>query len=142
MPNCLPPHVVLGFDFGLRNIGVAIGQRVTGTATPLLTLRAKQGVPNWLDITHLVKNWQPDGLVVGIPVDLDGTEQDITLAARQFAKELWQRYELPVYEAEERLTTKAARDRVFSTGGYKALQKESIDSIAAKLIVEEWLRAI
>lgn len=131
--------VVLGFDFGTKRIGVAVGQTVTRTATPLTTLRANQGIPNWQHIEKLIKTWRPQCFVVGIPLNMDGSEQPLTVAAKQFASELEKRFNLSVYQIDERLTTKAAREYVFNQGGYKALHQEQIDSIAAQLIVQNWL---
>lgn len=135
-----PSHeVLLGFDFGTKRIGVAIGQTVTQTARALNTLQAKEGVPSWDALDKLIKSWQPEAFVVGIPLNMDGTEQPITQAARAFAKSLQTRYQLPVYEMDERLSTKDARERLFAEGGYKALQNGQIDSVAAQLILQNWL---
>ena len=95
-------HILLGFDFGMKRIGVAVGQTVTKTARPLETLKAKQGVPHWEKILKLIKTWQPDALIVGIPLNMDGTPQPLTEAAEQFANELKKRFELPVYGIDER----------------------------------------
>lgn len=140
MPTKEPENtaIYLAFDFGMRNIGVAVGQRITKTASPLDILRAKNGTPNWQEVANLIKKWQPHALVVGVPVHLDGSEHRITQAASQFIVELRARVTIPVYSAEERLTTKDARERIFSAGGYRALQQEPIDSIAAKIILEGW----
>ena len=138
MPNTL----FLGFDFGIKRIGVAVGQSITRSANPLITLPAKQGKPNWESLAKLIDTWRPDGLVVGLPLNMDGSEQYITRAAQNFASTLKQRYPLlPIYQIDERLTTIAARDEVFNSGGYRALQtsKQKIDSVAAKLILEAWL---
>lgn len=132
-------QVLLGFDFGTRRIGVAIGQTITQTANPLTVLSAQDGIPRWDELTKILKTWQPDGLVVGIPLNMDGTEQSITLRARNFAQELAERFKLPVYEIDERLTSVAARERVFTDGGYKALKGAKIDAIAAQLILQNWL---
>ncbi|HSW69155.1 MAG TPA: Holliday junction resolvase RuvX [Gammaproteobacteria bacterium] len=132
-------EILLGFDFGLKRIGVAVGQTVTETARPLLTLKASSGAPDWNSLQKLIKTWQPDALIVGIPLNMDGSEQAITEAARQFARQLKERFKLPVYEMDERLSTKDARERLFSEGGYKALQKAQVDSVAAQLILQNWL---
>ncbi len=135
-----PTHtVLLGFDFGLKRIGVAVGQTITQTARPLTTLSAIQGEPQWTQLDNLVKTWQPDGLVVGIPLNMDGTEQPLSHAARCFGQQLHERFQLPIYEMDERLSTKDARERVFAQGGYKALQQKQIDSVAAQLILQNWL---
>ena len=135
-----PIHtVLLAFDFGLKRIGIAVGQTVTKTARPLVTLNANQGVPQWDALNKLIKTWQPDGLVIGIPLNMDGTEQHLTQLARGFAKQLSERFKLPIYEMDERLSTKDARERLFMQGGYKALQKGQVDSVAAQLILQNWL---
>jgi putative holliday junction resolvase len=133
--------ILLGFDFGTKRIGIAVGQTVTQTARPLDTISAKDGEPNWQSIEKLIKKWLPDALVVGIPLNMDGTEQRITSAARNFAKQLYERYSLPVYEMDERLTTKDARERLFNEGGFKALQDGQVDRIAAQLILQNWFAA-
>lgn len=131
-------HILLGFDFGMKRIGVAIGQTVTQSARPLDTLAAKDGLPNWNAVTKLIQKWLPDSLVVGIPLNMDGTDQPITHHARQFAASLRERFALTVYEMDERLTTKDARERLFQQGGYKALHDGQVDRVAAQLILQNW----
>ncbi len=140
MPNSAKDLTLLGFDFGLRRIGVAVGQTITGTATPLEPLLAKNGEPNWEQIAKLNQIWRPDALIVGIPVNMDGTPQEITAHAQQFASALTDHLHLPVHTVDERLTTKEAKQQLFDAGGYRSLEKTSIDSFAAKLILESWLR--
>jgi len=135
----LANHILIGFDFGMKRIGVAIGQTITKTARPLDTIAAKEGMPNWDVVNKLIKKWMPDALVVGIPLNMDGTDQRITDHARQFANLLRERYQLLVHEADERLTTKDARERLFNAGGYKALQDGQVDQVAAQLILQNWL---
>lgn len=139
MPN--PTELtVLGFDFGLKRIGVAVGQTLTQSATPLATLPADNGTPDWQTIKKLIQEWQANSLVVGVPVSLGNDALSVTEAAQQFAIELEQRFALPVHTADERLTTKAAREQLYNEGGYKKLQSSEIDSVAAQLILEGWLR--
>jgi putative holliday junction resolvase len=130
---------VVGFDFGSKYIGVAVGQTSPCLAQPLTSLTVKKGDLPWQQIEHLIQIWSPDALVVGIPLNMDGSEQPITNLAREFLMELKNRFQLPVFPVDERLTTVEARSRLFAVGGYKALKKKSIDSIAAQLIVEMWL---
>ena len=134
-----PSHILLGFDFGMKRIGVAVGQTVTRTARPLETLKANRGVPQWDILAKLIKTWQPDALVVGIPLNMDGTEQPLTQVAKQFADTLRERFQLPVHGIDERLSTKDARERLFKEGGFKALQDGQVDSVAAQLILQNWL---
>lgn len=132
------PKILLGFDFGTKRIGVAIGQTITQSARPLDTIQAKDGEPNWQAIEKVVNKWLPDALVVGIPLNMDGTEQAITHVAREFADALREHFAIPVYEIDERLTTKDAREQLFASGGYKALQGGQVDQVAAQLILQNW----
>jgi putative Holliday junction resolvase len=141
-PDSSLEGIVLGFDFGTKKIGVAVGQTVTKTANPLGLLRADQGVPRWESIQKLISEWQPVALVVGIPLKMDGSPQRVTQQAQQFADALKQRFHLPVFGIDERLTTVEARDRVFQEQGYKGLQKTAMDAVAAKIILEAWLRSL
>lgn len=129
----------LGFDFGEKRIGTAVGQNITNQARPLITITTQEGEPNWNAIQTLIDEWRPHALVVGIPYNMDGSEQFTTALAKAFALQLNRRFQLPVYEIDERLTTVAARDEVFAQGGYKALKNKQIDCYAAKLILETWL---
>lgn len=129
---------IMAFDFGMKRIGVAVGQTVTQSAQPLQTLHAKSGVPDWPTLDKLIKKWQPDLFVVGIPLNMDGTLQPISQHALLFAESLHARYDLPVDNIDERLTTKDARERLFEQGGYKALQSGQVDQIAAQLILQNW----
>jgi putative holliday junction resolvase len=130
--------VILAFDFGLRRIGVAIGQAITQSATPLPLLLADKGRPNWTEVAALIEQWHPTGLLVGLPYQMDGGEQGISFAARQFAQALRERFPLPVYLADERLTTREAK-RQLAASGIKPKNFPSLDSYAAKLILEAWM---
>ena len=132
--------ILIGFDFGLKRIGVAIGQVITKTARPLTTLAAKDGIPDWNLLAQLIAKWAPNALVVGIPLNMDSSDQAISQHARQFAQSLCQRYQLPVFEVDERLTTKDAKERLFAEGGYKALQDGQVDRVAAQLILQNWFQ--
>lgn len=130
---------VIGFDFGMRYIGVAIGTTQTMTVQPEKTLLACKGQPSWGELSKLLTVWEPNLLVVGVPVNLQGKEYAMTFASKNFILELKNRFHLPVYSAEERFTTTEARARLYEQGGFKALKKKFIDGLAAKLIVEGWL---
>lgn len=108
------------------------------TANPLECLPASQAI--WDYISRLIDRWHPDAFVVGIPLNMDGTKQPITKKAKNFAKELESRYDLPTHQVDERLTTVEAKQMLFELGGYKALKTISIDSFAAKIILESWMR--
>lgn len=131
--------ILLGFDFGLKRIGVAIGQMVTQTARPLTTLAAKNGIPDWQNMNKLIVKWSPDALIVGMPLNMDGSVQAISHQAQLFTDRLREYYHLPVYTVDERLTTKDARERLFEQGGYKALQGGQVDRVAAQLILQTFI---
>jgi len=131
--------ILLGFDFGMKRIGVAVGQTVTRTARALTTLKAENGMPNKEALSKLIKIWQPTAIIVGIPLNMDGTEQAITQEARRFVEMLRNLFKIPVYEMDERLTTKSARETLFEEGGYKALQNGQVDRVAAQLILQNWI---
>ena len=126
---------LLGFDFGTRKIGVAVGQTLTGTATPLETLTLVRDKPDWARIAQLIEEWQPEALVVGLPLDVDDSETDATAPALRFSRQLEGRFRIKVHLADERFTSFEARDRL----GHKAKRIEEYDAVAAKLILETWL---
>ncbi len=130
---------VLGFDFGTKSIGVAVGQSITGTAQPLKALKAKDGIPNWDEIDKLLKEWQPELLIVGLPLDVYGQElETITPRAKKFANRLKGRFGINVVLHDERLTTVEARSSLFDQGGFRALSKGNVDSQSAVVIIESW----
>lgn len=129
---------LLAFDFGTRSIGVAVGQRITGTARPLTALKAQNGTPDWALIERLIKEWQPEKVVVGLPLNMDGTEQPLTARARNFANRLHGRFGVAMALHDERLSTVEARAGLFSRGGFRALDKGSVDSASAVVILESY----
>lgn len=131
----------LGFDFGLRRIGVAAGQSITRSATPVATLLANAGEPDWARVDKLLEQWKPDRLVVGLPYTMRGDEQPITQRARAFAVALEQRYARPVHLVDERLSSKEAEARLrdLRQQGRKRVRREDIDCAAACVILESWL---
>jgi len=133
----------LGFDFGLKRIGVATGQELTGTAQALTTITCQQQKPDWETIEKLINDWKPDALVVGIPYHLDGKEQEMTLAAQRFARQLNGRFKLPVFEMDERLSSREAEAEIArqrQAGLRKKSQKGDIDMMAAQIILQSWLQ--
>ncbi len=138
----MPEGIVLAFDFGMKRIGVAVGQTVTKTANAYGMLKAEQGQPNWQALQKIIDEWNPIALIVGMPLNMDGSEQPITKKAKAFAEAIEEHTKLPVYAIDERLTTVEARDRIFEQEGYKGLQKASVDAMAAKIMLEAWLHAL
>ncbi|MEW8085388.1 MAG: Holliday junction resolvase RuvX [Candidatus Thiodiazotropha endolucinida] len=126
---------LLGFDYGSRKIGVAVGQTVTGTATALETLHLVNNKPDWQRIASLIEEWRPQALVVGLPLDVDDSETDATQPALRFSRQLEGRFHIKVYLADERYSSFEARDRL----GHNAKRLEDYDAVAAKLILETWL---
>lgn len=134
---------VLAFDVGSRLTGVAIGNRLTASARPLATLPMRDGSPDWHQLDHLHASWQPETLVVGLPLRLDGTEQPATRAARQFAAALGARYGVPVVLEDERDSSREAAQRFAqarAAGARRRSQRAAIDADAAAVILERWLQ--
>lgn len=135
-------NVFVSFDFGLKRIGVAVGQKVTLSATPLNLIRSQQGKPNWQEIEKVINQWQPDELIVGLPLKTDESELSVTNRAKKFSNQLKERFKRPVHLVDERYTTVEARQLLFDEGGYKALSQALVDSYAAKLMLEQWLNSL
>lgn len=134
-------HHYLAFDFGTKYIGVAVGQDVTLTARPLMTIKQQGDKIDWLTIKKIVKQWMPKALIVGIPDEMHGRNQWITAAAQKFAEQLALETQCMVHTIDERLSTIEAKQMLFDQGGSRALAKEAIDAMAAKVILETWLQS-
>ncbi|WP_455209387.1 Holliday junction resolvase RuvX [Kaarinaea lacus] len=142
------PRTLLAFDYGTKRIGVAVGQELTKTATPLLTLDNPSGNIDWNAIDQLVTEWHPDAFVVGLPLNADGSEHHVSKAAKQFGNQLQARYNLPTYWIDERLTSSEAESMIAAgrsgkkfrqkPGAKRQTAKARVDSVAAKLILESW----
>jgi len=133
-------QVVLGFDWGTKSIGIAIAQSITATATPLQPLPAKQGVPNWSDLQRIIEEWQPDLFVVGIPLNMDGSQSDSSIQAERFGRRLEGRFGISWTGMDERLSSFEVKSRLRQAGQLRDVRKGAIDSMAAKLILESWFR--
>lgn len=132
---------LLGFDFGLSRIGVASGQMITRTASPVTILPAKQGIPDWAQVLKLIQTWRPDAILVGIPYNMNETECYVTGPAKTFLDALATQVSTPVYPVDERLTTKEARHQLKEQGHHKKVDWKRVDAMAACLIVETWMNA-
>jgi len=126
------PAALLGFDYGEKKIGIAVGHLATRTAMPLCTVPVKNLKPDWLQISELISQWRPGRLLVGLPLNMDGSEQAMTKSARRFSRQLEGRYQLPVDMVDERLSSIEARSR---TGG----KVQALDPVAAQIIIETWM---
>jgi putative Holliday junction resolvase len=139
----LPRGYILGFDFGLRRIGVAVGQTATHTASSLETVSHARE-PDWTAITRLVKEWRPTTLLVGLPLGPDGEETDMSKVARRFGAALQKRFSLEVSYADERLSSRAAEDRfadLRASGRARRKDAKQLDAMAAQIILENWLQS-
>ncbi|HBN15762.1 MAG: Holliday junction resolvase RuvX [Gammaproteobacteria bacterium] len=137
-PSRVQKHLtVLGFDFGTKRIGAAVGQSLTGTAQTLPIIPARDGIPDWDMLRALVTRWQPDVFVVGLPYNMDDSESDLLLRARKFGKRLEGQLHKPCFGIDERLTSFVARGEIL-----RGNRDDAVDSIAARLIVESWLAGL
>lgn len=130
---------LLGVDFGTKRMGVAYGQVVTGTASPLQPVAARDGIPDWPALDALFSEWQPEAVVVGLPLNMDDTESELSQLARKFGRRLQARYRLPVFMQDERLSSRAARAELGAVFERRKGRLPSLDSTAAVLILESWL---
>lgn len=133
---------VLGFDCGSKRIGIAFGQAITRTATPLSVVANASSGPDWNAIDAAVREWRPHTLVVGLPLTLEGAEQPASTRARRFAHALGERYALPVHLQDERLSSVEASRRFAQArrdGTRRAKHAQELDAIAAQVIVESFL---
>ena len=133
---------VLGFDYGSKLIGVALGNRITGNVRPLGVATNGERGPDWTRIETWIREWTPDALVVGLPLTRDGEEQKASVAARAFARVLERRYALPLHLADERMSSVEASRRFAARRAQGAAKKKhaaTIDAIAAEVILENWL---
>ncbi len=131
-------RTIIGFDFGKKYIGVAVGQEITGSASPLGSIKANDGIPHWDSLGSYLKEWQPDLIVVGLPLNMDGSEQQLTKDAKKFGNRVAGRFGVKVEFQDERLTTADAKEQLFARGGYKNLKKDNIDAESARLIIESF----
>ena len=132
--------VVMAFDFGLRNIGIAIGQSITKSASTFYAIKAKEGEPDWIKLDSIVKEWEPALFIVGDPFNMDGTRSEFQKRISQFSAELKNRYKIRLHMMDERLTTKEAKERIKNeVNGIKGSSNKH--SISAQIILEDWFRS-
>ena len=131
---------VMAFDFGTRRIGVAVGQELLGSGQPVALIPARDGIPDWQQIESLLEEWRPDLVVVGLPLNMDDTENDMCARARKFGKRLHGRYHVPVEMVDERLTSFEAKGEVMAAGGSRDFGRHGVDDRAAVLILETFFQ--
>ena len=134
-------RTLLGFDYGKRRIGIAVGQELTSSSSPLETVYVKHSTPDWTAIKKHIDEWRADALVVGIPFNMDGSEHEMTQSAKHFAHQLEERYHLPVYTVDERLSSVEA-EHILNESEKKPRglkqKKEMIDQVAAQVILDTY----
>ncbi len=144
MPDGGSPTTLLAFDYGRRRIGVAVGQTVTGSASPLGVVANAVGGPDFAAVEALIREWQPARLVVGLPLNADGSEGELVDAVRRFAGQL-ERFGLPVEGCDERLSSREAEQtlkRARQSGSRGRIKKPDIDAAAAVVIAERYLAGL
>jgi len=130
----------LGFDYGDKNIGVAVGQSVTRTATGLETIRVTTEQAKWDAISRLVQTWRPSACVVGLSYQLDGSENPITQPILRFCRQLEGRYHLPVYTMDEMLSTVESKHLFYEHRSKRSTNFGEVkDILSAQLILQTWL---
>lgn len=129
-------EIVLGFDFGTKNLGVAVGNLLTDTAQPVSILKVTNNQPQWEEIQKLLSEWQPDAFIVGVPYTQDGTETEHLKIIRKFMNRLHGRFGLPVFEVDESYSS--SQSEAFLKPSQKG-KKGTLDAISAAIIVERWL---
>ena len=138
-------RTVLSFDYGLRRIGVAVGNTLTGTAEALATIDAFDGEPDWHAIRRCVSDWRPAAIVVGVPYNMVGQNDQLTTAALRFADQLGEQYQIEVHRVDERLSSREAeddlRERRRSGSKTRRVRRGDVDREAARILLLQWLRA-
>jgi putative Holliday junction resolvase len=136
----LSSETYLGFDFGNKKIGMAVGQLTTKIASPLETIRSLNQVPNWRKIKEVINEWQADGLVVGVSRQTDGSDNMITPRMLKFCRQLNGRYNLPVFQIDEAYSTFEAKQMLYDDMHVSATKLWKVqDQLAAQLILQSWL---
>jgi len=133
---------LVAFDFGLRQIGVATGSTVSGLASELCILQAKAGKPNWQDVEKILNEWQPQLCLVGLPLNMDGTESELSNKARKFARQIEGRFNQTMEMVDERLSSFEAKGLARDEGHKGNYKDAPVDALAARILVEQWLNSV
>ena len=134
------PRVVMAFDFGLKHIGIAIGQEITRTASTFYSIEAFEGQPNWLELDEIIYEWKPNLFVVGDPFNMDGSRSQIQDFSDRFSKSLNKRYDINIEKTDERLTSREAKERIENTS-IGTRDSSNKHSISAQVILEDWFNS-
>lgn len=140
MPDVNAPQTIMAFDFGTQKMGMAVGQSLIASTHPLALFPMKDGIPNWDELLKIVKSHQPGLFLVGLPLNMDDSESELSTRARKFARRLRHQTNIETWMVDERLTTREARDELDHYQAQGRGKKLSADSIAAALLIESWYR--
>ncbi|WP_121775093.1 Holliday junction resolvase RuvX [Acinetobacter bereziniae] len=140
MPDLNSPQLIIAFDFGTQKMGMAVGSSLIESATPLALFPMKDGIPNWDELLKIVKQHQPNLFLVGLPLNMDDSESELSSRARKFARRIRHQTNIETVMVDERLTTREARDELEHYQAQGRAKKLAADSIAAALFIESWYR--
>ena len=140
MPDLSQLQLILAFDFGTQKMGMAVGSSLIESATPLSLFAMKDGIPNWDELLKIVKQHQPNLFLVGLPLNMDDSESELSARARKFARRLRHQTDIETLMVDERLTTREARDELEHYQTQGRAKKLAADSVAAALFIESWYR--
>jgi len=132
-------ETIIAIDFGLRNIGVAVGNTLSLTSRPLTILQARDGVPDWGALSSIFDEWRPDRILVGNPLNMDDSESDMGRQAARFARRIEGRFGLPVTLVDERLSSREAKANALAAGHRGDFASIPVDDEAAAIILATWL---
>ena len=133
-------HLIMAFDFGTQKMGMAVGQSLIESANPLALFPMKDGIPNWDALLKIIKQYQPTLFLVGLPLNMDDTESELSARSRKFARRLRHQTNIETLMVDERLTTREARDELDQYQSQGRGKKLAADSIVAALFIESWYR--
>lgn len=130
---------LVAFDFGLRQIGVATGNTISSVASELTTLNAKNGVPDWNQVGKILSEWKPQLVLVGLPLNMDGTDSELSSRASKFARQIEGRFGAKFEMVDERLSSFEAKGLAREEGHRGDYKAAPIDALAARILVDQWL---
>lgn len=134
------PSMIMAFDFGTQKMGVAVGQSTIHSSNPIALFPMKDGIPNWDNLHKIIQQWEPTLFLVGLPLNMDDTESELSRRARKFARRLRHQTNIETWMVDERLTTREARDDLDYYQQQGRGKNISADSLAAALFIESWYR--
>ncbi|WP_445114816.1 Holliday junction resolvase RuvX [Acinetobacter sp. WZC-1] len=140
MPDSAPARLIMSFDFGTQKMGMAIGSALIESATPLALFPMKDGIPDWTALLNIISQHQPNLFLVGLPLNMDGSESELSARSRKFARRLQHQTQIETWMVDERLTTREARHALDQYQAEGRARKLAADSIAAALLISSWYR--